>query len=60
VWPHGKYFHDMTCEGINIRTNDSQLFDEQRCFLTLICIEECDGLKYRMKQRVCDMEFDLP
>jgi hypothetical protein len=32
-------------EGIGIRTSGSQLFDEQHCFLALICIEECDGLK---------------
>jgi hypothetical protein len=42
----------MTSGGIGIWTNGSQLFDEQHFFLALICVEECDGLKYRMKQRV--------
>jgi hypothetical protein len=45
---------------IGIRTSGSEFFDEQHCFLVLICVEECDGLKYRMKQRVCETEFDLP
>jgi hypothetical protein len=50
----------MMREGIGIRASGSQLFDEQHCFLALICIEECGGLKYKMKQRVCETEFDLP
>jgi hypothetical protein len=42
----------MARERISIWTSGSEFFDKQHCFLVLICIEECNSLKYRMKQRI--------
>jgi hypothetical protein len=52
VSPQYTHFHDTTRENVSIWTNGSELFDEQHCFLLLICIEECYGLKCEMKQRI--------
>jgi hypothetical protein len=56
AWLHHTYFHDTTPEKIGIWTSGSQLFDEQHCFLVLICIEEGDDLKHIMKQRICETD----
>jgi hypothetical protein len=50
----------MASENINVQTSSSQLFDEYHCFIVLICVEECDGLNYGMKQEVCKTNIDLP
>jgi hypothetical protein len=49
AWLHDSYFHNTTPERIGIRTSSSEFFDEQHCFLVLICVEECNDLKYGMK-----------
>jgi hypothetical protein len=54
AWLHDTYFYDTTAERINIRTSGAEFFDEQHCFLMLICIEEGNGLSYAMKQRICE------
>lgn len=51
---HDAHFHDMTRTSICIRTTGSEFFEEQVCLFMLIRIEECDGLKYAMRQRVCE------
>jgi hypothetical protein len=38
AWLHHTYFHDTTRKKIGIRTSGSQLFDEQHCFLILLCV----------------------
>jgi hypothetical protein len=48
------YLHDTTRESVGIRTTGSEFFNEQVCLVTLICIEEGDGLKRVMKRRVCE------
>jgi hypothetical protein len=44
----------MTSASVGIRTIGSEFFEEQVSLVILICIEERDGLKYVMKQRVYD------
>jgi hypothetical protein len=53
------HFHDTTPENVSIWTHDGEFFDEQHCFLLLICVEECYGLKCEMKQNMSE-EFDVP
>jgi hypothetical protein len=57
AWLDGTYFHDTTPERIDIRTSGGEFFDEQHRFFVLICIEEGNGLKYAMKQRICGMNL---
>jgi hypothetical protein len=49
VSPQYTHFHDTTPAKISIWTSGSEFFDEQHCFLVLICVEECDCLKHAMK-----------
>jgi hypothetical protein len=56
AWLHHTYFHDTTRKGISIRTSGGQLFDEQHCFLMLLCAEEGYGLGHAMKQRICETD----
>jgi hypothetical protein len=44
----------MTPERIDIRKSGGEFFDEQHCLLVLICIEEGNGLKHAMKQRISE------
>jgi len=53
AWLYDTYCHDMTCTSIGIRTTISEFFEEQVCLVILVCIEESNRLKYRMKQIVC-------
>jgi hypothetical protein len=46
------HFHDTTPEKISLWTSGGEFFDEQHCFLVLICVEECNGLKCEMKQMI--------
>lgn len=46
----GTYLNNMTRNSISTGTIDSQLLDAQHCFLVLICIEKCDGLKSVINQ----------
>jgi hypothetical protein len=47
------HFHDTTPENVSIGTSGGEFSDEQHCFLVLICVEECNGLKCEMKWRIC-------
>jgi hypothetical protein len=51
---HDAHFYGMTCTSITIRTTSSEFLEEQVRLIILTCIEQCDGLKYAMRQRVCE------
>ena len=53
VSPQCTHFHDTTPENVSIWTSGGEFFNEQHCFLVLICVEECNGLKCEMKERIC-------
>jgi hypothetical protein len=56
AWLHDTYFDDTIPKKISIRTSGSQLFDEQYCFLVLVCAEEGDGLQHAIKQQICETD----
>jgi len=53
VSPQYTHFYDTTPKKISLWTSGGEFFDEQHCFLVLICVEKCYGLKCEMKERIC-------
>jgi hypothetical protein len=47
----------MTSENIDIRTSGNEFIDEKHCFLVLSCVEECNSLGYKIKERIREMNF---
>jgi hypothetical protein len=57
VSPQYTHFHDTTPKTIGLWTSGGEFVDEQHCFVVLICVEECYGLKCEMKQRICQTDL---